>query len=208
MSKEKVICKYCGKEYLDYSSKVAKGLSKFCSVKCANIGKYKPFNERFVINEITGCHEWTGAKLYSGYGVIRHKGKSTGAHRVAWEMKNGPIPQGMFVCHKCDNPKCVNPDHLFIGTVRDNTKDMMQKGRHPAQKLARRQGKPFIPKDYSRTNPLGSSNSKLTIDQVKEIKIRLSKKESHSKIAVDYGVTKTAITHINTGLRWAFVQIE
>lgn len=53
------------------------------------------------------------------------------AHRIAWEMKNGPIPPGLFGCHKCDTPSCVNPDHLFLGTIQENFDDMRQKGRHP-----------------------------------------------------------------------------
>ena len=77
------------------------------------------------------CWEWTGKKQSSGHGqVILHRGaKQLGAHRVSWEIHNGSIPKGMYVCHKCDNPSCMNPDHLFIGTNLDNIKDMWAKGR-------------------------------------------------------------------------------
>ena len=76
-----------------------------------------------------GCMEWMGSRDELGYGDVGFRGKSTGAHRVAWELKHGPIPHGMCICHHCDNPPCVNPDHLFLGTHRDNAIDRFSKGR-------------------------------------------------------------------------------
>lgn len=89
-----------------------------------------------------GCLEWTGSTSAKGYGRIWSDGKVRGAHRIAWELVNGPIPDGLFVCHHCDNPPCCEtspseayPDgHLFLGTDADNYVDMVMKGRGKAAK--------------------------------------------------------------------------
>lgn len=77
----------------------------------------------------TGCLNYRGWINTNGYGRIRIGKKSCGAHRVAYEVFIGPIPEGMLVCHKCDNRRCIEPTHLFLGTHADNTQDMLQKGR-------------------------------------------------------------------------------
>lgn len=82
---------------------------------------------------LSGCWLWTGSKFPNGYGCFsdrrfdRHR--SVGAHRIAWEVWRGKIPQGLFVCHSCDIKACINPDHLFLGTASDNTQDGWRKGR-------------------------------------------------------------------------------
>jgi len=76
------------------------------------------------------CWEWVGCKIKHGYGRFNVNAKLKLAHRVSWELKNGPITNGLFTLHKCDNPPCVNPDHLFLGTQKDNMHDAMKKGRH------------------------------------------------------------------------------
>lgn len=77
-----------------------------------------------------GCWKWTGVKNQFGYGRLRTGKSMIVAHRVSWQIHNGPIPKGMSVLHKCDNPECTNPEHLFLGTYSDNAKDMVAKKRH------------------------------------------------------------------------------
>lgn len=82
----------------------------------------------------TGCWIWIGPCFNEGYGWFFVNGKPIGAHRVSWELHNGPIPDGMYVLHTCDVRPCVNPDHLFIGTQKDNIHDAIKKGRMHWQK--------------------------------------------------------------------------
>lgn len=77
----------------------------------------------------SGCIEWTGERNAAGYGRFWSRGKRFFAHRFAWSFWNGSIPAGLFVCHRCDNPKCVNHEHLFVGTQTDNRRDCVAKGR-------------------------------------------------------------------------------
>ena len=89
---------------------------------------------RMYVEREGDCHVWTGTRYANGYGRVKRDGKAIRAHRYAWERENGPIPDGMVVRHKCDNPPCVNPDHLEVGTHQDNVDDMIARGRAAWQK--------------------------------------------------------------------------
>jgi len=99
------------------------------------MGTNKPLEGRFwekMKTNDNGCWEWQGSTHgYKGneYGTVRYNGKGISTHRLAYQLKKGEIPKGMLVCHSCDNRLCCNPDHLFLGTAKDNMKDMEQKGR-------------------------------------------------------------------------------
>jgi hypothetical protein len=84
---------------------------------------------KVVVNDVTDCWEWQGGKNNIGYGMMRDDLKMRTTHRVSYEEHKGPIPAGLCVMHSCDNPICCNPDHLSLGTHKQNTQDMMSKGR-------------------------------------------------------------------------------
>lgn len=121
------------------------------------------FAERFKANITqdpgTGCWLWCGVVSSSGYGYVwyRERKKTVRAHRLSYEMSKGMIPPGQFICHTCDVPRCVNPDHLFAGTNSDNMQDALRKGRHTNQKPGHREHMRSI---GDREDVKGSSNVK------------------------------------------------
>ena len=118
-----------------------------CSPTCAHKRRYA-WPDWFwrKVTKSDGCWEWTGSCGAKGYGQVGVKGKNLRTHRVSWELTNGKIPEQLIVCHHCDNPKCVRPDHLFLGTNKDNTQDMLSKGRQWNQHIDKThcpQGHPY-----------------------------------------------------------------
>lgn len=94
------------------------------------------------VTPVGECWLWTGDHDFKGYGIVRWddlgRPRRRRAHRVAWELANGSaVPEGMYVLHSCDNPPCIAPDHLFVGTLSDNSRDMWSKGRHPWTRRAK-----------------------------------------------------------------------
>ena len=135
------------------------------------------------------CWEWRAAKDSYGYGEISKGAHGSGilrAHRVSWELTNGPIPKGMCILHHCDNPACVNPAHLFLGTIEDNNHDMASKGRS--------------------TRGEKSSNARLTEQDVYEIRRMLNRGILQRVVAKKYGVSQRAISDIKTGETWNWLK--
>ena len=132
------------------------------------------------------CWTWKGAKLTNGYGAFSVGVKRISAHRFSWTVHFGEIPKNMVICHKCDNPPCVNPLHLFLGTHAENQNDKRMKGR-----AAR-----------------GASNnkSKLSEDNVREIRKFIEQGLSSRKIAEKYGVLHSAILDIKNGKNWSWLK--
>jgi HNH endonuclease len=126
------------------------------------------------------CWTWVGAHHEFGYGMANMSGKAVYVHRLAWEEVNGPIPPGLCVLHRCDNPPCCNPAHLFLGTLQDNAADMAQKGR------ARR----------------GRGNAKLTAVQVQSIRSGDAGGADRRQVARELGVSETTIWGAVTGKTW------
>lgn len=145
------------------------------------------------------CWRWTGSKFQSGYGMIIVSGKQRRAHRVMFEVINGPMPSGMIVCHKCDEPSCVNPNHLFLGTNADNSSDMVGKGRQ-ARGDRNAMRRPEMRDRFSRMfSGEASSFSKLTWDAVHQIR---EDDRSHSEISRALGVSQPTVTRIKNGKTW------
>lgn len=104
---------------------------------------FRKLNSQIQIDEATNCWNWTGKRNVGGYGLIRINGRTFIASRVAWTLINGE-PGSLFVLHKCDNPPCINPLHLFLGSHKDNSADMVRKGRSYGAKLAKQKRDEFL----------------------------------------------------------------
>lgn len=105
----------------------AESASRFCSPKCYQPSAAEQLHAR-TVDAPNGCLLWTGP-ISGRYPVLKHDGRSQKASRVVWQLAHGAIPHGLYVCHRCDNPACVNVNHLFLGTQRDNMRDMVAKDR-------------------------------------------------------------------------------
>ncbi len=147
------------------------------------------------------CWVWTGCTPQgprAGYGVIEHHRVAVRAHRVSWELAFGPIPQGMNVCHRCDNPRCVNPSHLFLGTQADNMADAARKNRMRSWATT---ATPQQRKKLGRPGEL-SASAKITRNDVALIRARHAAGDRQVDIAADYGITQTQVSRIVLHHAW------
>jgi hypothetical protein len=159
------------------------------------------------VNKTNTCWIWTGERMKEKpihirkgikqlpYGIFylinpakNNKMKQVKAHRYSWEIHKGPIPEGLFVLHKCDNPPCINPSHLFLGTNLDNIKDMVAKGRNKGAKGTR------------------NCKAKLTEDQVREIREACRQGATDATIASQYNVSAGAVWFIRYNVTWQHVK--
>lgn len=152
--------------------------------------KFKPLKDRLLakiaIDPETQCWIWTGClQPAMGHGQIAVGGKGIGGkriigtHRVSWMVHRGPIPAGLIVCHRCDNPPCVNPDHLFLGTKAENSRDMVRKGRQ-------KRGEDL-------------PQSKITDAQVEQIRAIIGIPQT--QIAAMFGLAQSTVSQIRGGQR-------
>jgi HNH endonuclease len=151
----------------------------------------------------SGCWDWLQSCSPSGYGRSWHEGKIWRANRLAWHLFRGPIPKGLRVCHKCDRPRCVNPDHLFLGTDADNIADRDAKGRHWV-----RSGDEHGIRRHPERAPHGERNgsAKLTRQQVVEIR-SLVGTASHREIGRRFGISQQTTSRIISGELWRTVEM-
>jgi len=126
-------CVICGATRRLFPSQILYGEGKYCSRACRNKARTRPLQERFweKVQKTDGCWIWIAARLPQGYGIfcLKKGGRPFRAHRLAYEFTYGPFNPELWVLHRCDNPPCVRPDHLFLGTAQDNYADANAKGR-------------------------------------------------------------------------------
>jgi hypothetical protein len=139
------------------------------------------FHAKYIPEPNSGCWLWDGA-LTAGYGCMRVDKKTVYAHRISYEAHHGPVPAGMFVCHKCDVPACVNPAHLFVGTPAENSADMASKRRSPRGEKRH--------------------NSRLKAGDVDDIRKACAAGASQRSQALKYGVDQSTISLAVSGRTW------
>jgi hypothetical protein len=151
------------------------------------------------MNKEGECWEWQRYRYRNGYGYVCWRGKKYLTHRLAYQLTFGLIPSGLWVLHRCDNPPCCNPTHLFTGTPKDNTRDALRKGRMAT-------GDRCAARLYPERRPRGSKvgTAKLTDQQVREIRNKYAAGNVFQRqLAAEYGVCRPQISAIVTRTQWA-----
>lgn len=141
------------------------------------------------VNHGPGCWEWMGAKNPDGYGHLSVNGRAIRAPRFAWESAYGPIPEGLLVCHRCDNPACVRPTHLFLGSAAANTRDMRSKSRS----------------SFGKNKGEAHGRARLTDEIILEIRRRQIAGESERSLAAAFGVSRSWIGYIVRREAWTHI---
>ena len=172
-------CLWCKRPFISSTKRVM-----CCSPSCAGLNRVGPIDQRFWthVTKTRGCWIFKQHITLRKYRFIKDRGEMRLAHRVSWELTHGPIPDGLIVCHKCDNPPCVNPDHLFLGTHKDNSQDMARKGK----------------------SQYGRKNTKAKLTDADVVAIRASDK-SGNQIAKDYGIWPSQVSHIRLRKQWKHI---
>lgn len=179
----------CGKVVKLSASRLATYKSCGCNAH-PNRPDRERFEEYFEIGDFDDCWNWLGGTISGEYGQFGSSEGSKYAHRVAYELYVGPVTDGLYVCHSCDNPSCVNPNHLFLGTQKDNIRDMDRKGRRVVGDMRGEK----------------NGNSKLTEGDVREIKeLWATGNYTIADLARMFLIGWTAISDIVKGQKWIHV---
>lgn len=186
--KKNRLCVYCNQPY------TPKGPNKECSPRCQIMNNIK---------DVEGCWEWQRTISKMGYGKTRYLGKDETTHRVSFMVFKGEIPEGMNVCHSCDNRKCCNPDHLWIGTTKDNVQDCIRKGR---RKLGSTKGYRYLYRKKN-MNKKGENHhiNKLKDNDVLEIRIMIENGNKNKEIANRYDVDASVVSKIKNRKAWSHI---
>lgn len=169
-------CKCCTTQINKISREQAPNLSSdSCQISIKDIQRFWS-----KVEKTESCWNWTQGLDRRGYGQIKISARNYGAHRLSWFIHNGSIPTNLSVCHRCDRPSCIRPDHLFLGTHAENMADMHKKNRHRV-------------------------GSKLTAEQVRQIKQMYQEGITQSEIASIMNVTFSNISYILSGKTWKHI---
>lgn len=196
------ICQHCGGEF----STCHPGRAKFCGQPCYFEASRlrNPARTRFLsMVEVAGddeCWLWKGKPLQTGYGQFWLNGKNVTAHRASYTLLKGVIPDGMLVLHRCDNPQCVNPRHLFPGTHADNMVDKVSKGRGNSP-TGGRHGSKTMPHRVPR-GEAKAAQAKLTNEAVLDARAQVAAGALQRDVAARLNVSPSLISRVVRGQRW------
>lgn len=195
------VCEQCSAPFKARPSKLAIGESRHCSRPCADRSRRRPLADQFWRHVTPGhpdeCWPWQGYRSPRDRGNLYAEGKQVSAHRAAYELHYGPIPAGMSVCHRCDNPPCCNPGHLFLGTNADNVADKIAKGRQPRGPIPVANRKTAIMRGEI------NGNAKLTAATVAQIRhFHATEGLGKRRLAARFGISPSQAQRIITGKAW------